>query len=219
MKKVAIILSGCGVYDGSEIHETVLTQLALARHKAEVTCVAPNIKQAHVYDHCTGEPVSGESCNVLSEAARLARGEIIAIEELDIEAQDAIIFPGGFGAAKNLCNYAFEGSSYTAEPAIDALVKKAHSAGKVLGFICISPTIAAVTLGSEQIEITIGNDLETAGVLQSKGVHHINCATDCIVVDSTHRIVSTPAYMLAQNILEVEAGINKLVAKVLEMAE
>jgi enhancing lycopene biosynthesis protein 2 len=148
----------------------------------------------------------------------LARGEIIPIDQLDMNAQDAVIFPGGFGAAKNLCNFAFEGSSYSVEPSIEAIVKQAHAAGKVLGFICISPAVAAGALGSEQIEITIGNDLETAGVLQSKGAHHINCQTDDIVVDSQHRIVSTPAYMLAQNLLEVEAGINKLVAKVLELA-
>ncbi|MGC6455174.1 MAG: isoprenoid biosynthesis glyoxalase ElbB [Coraliomargaritaceae bacterium] len=219
MKKVAIILSGCGVYDGSEIHETVLTQLALARHGAEVTCAAPNMKQAHVFDHYAGQVSDEESRNVLTESARLARGEIIEIESLDIKAQDAIIFPGGFGAAKNLCNYAFEGSSYSTQPIIEALIRKAHEMGKILGFICISPAVAAATLGSEQIEITIGNDLETAGALQSKGAHHINCASDDIVVDSQNRIVSTPAYMLAQNLLEVEVGINKLVDKVLEMAE
>lgn len=218
MKKVAIILSGCGVYDGSEIHETVLTQLALARHNAEVTCAAPNIEQAHVFDHLVGHVADGESRNVLTEAARLARGEIIDVQQLDINAQDAMIFPGGFGAAKNLCNFAFEGSSYTVEPTIEAAVKQAHAAGKVLGFICISPAVAAASLGSEQVEITIGNDLETAGILQSKGAHHIICKTEDIVVDSRQRIVSTPAYMLAQDLIEVEAGINKLVTKILEMA-
>lgn len=218
MKNVAIILSGCGVYDGSEIHETVLTQLALARHGANVTCAAPNIKQAHVFDHLAGEVSEGETRNVLTEAARLARGEIINVSELDVNAQDAVIFPGGFGAAKNLCNLAFEGASYSVEPAVEALVKQAHAAGKAIGFICISPAVAAAVLGAEQVEITIGNDLETAGALQSKGAHHVNCPADDIVVDPVRRVVSTPAFMLAKNLLEVEAGINKLVAKVLEMA-
>ena len=137
MKNVAIILSGCGVYDGSEIHETVLTQLALARHGANVTCAAPNIKQAHVFDHLAGEVSEGETRNVLTEAARLARGEIINVSELDVNAQDAVIFPGGFGAAKNLCNLAFEGASYSVEPAVEALVKQAHAADKAIGFISV----------------------------------------------------------------------------------
>ncbi len=219
MKNIAIILSGCGVYDGSEIHETVLTQLALARHKTQVTCAAPNVDQAHVYDHFSGEVVDKQSRNVLTESARLARGDIIDIDELDLDAQDAILFPGGYGAAKNLCNFAFEGSNYSVHPSVEAVVKNAHQAGKVIGFICISPTIAAAVLGTEQVKITIGNDIEAVGVLQSKGAHHINCPAEDIVVDSLHRIVSTPAYMVADNLLQVETGINKLVDKVLEMVE
>lgn len=218
MKNVAIILSGCGVFDGSEIHETVLTQLALARHGARITFAAPNINQAHVINHLAGEVSDGESRNVLIEAARLARGEIIDLSQLNVSEHDAIIFPGGFGAAKNLCDFAFEGASYSVTPSIEKLVKEARTEGKVIGFICISPLIAAATMGDEPVEITIGNDLETAGALQSKGAHHINCAVDDILVDPIRRIVSTPAYMLAENILEVETGINKLVTKVIEMA-
>ena len=218
MKKVAVILSGCGVYDGSEINETVLTLLALARAGAEVTCSAPDISQTHVINHLKGTIDEGAERNTLEEAARISRGEITPLTALDLKKQDAIIFVGGFGVAKNLSNLAFEGSAYKAIPEVSALIQQAHANKKAQGFICIAPVLAAAALGDQNVRLTIGNDSETAATIESKGARHVNCPVDGIVIDETHRIVTTPAYMLASNILEAEAGINKLVTEVLKLA-
>lgn len=218
MKKVAVVLSGCGVFDGSEIYETVLTLLALNRAGADITCTAPDIEQAHVINHAAGAEASGETRSVLTEAARLARGEITALSELNPADFDAVIFPGGFGAAKNLSTLAFDGPDYTVNPAVRTFIQNAHQAGCALGFMCIAPALAAEALGAQSVQLTIGNDAGTAAALQSKGALHQDCAVDQIVVDEANKLVTTPAYMLAENILQVENGINKLVAKVLELA-
>ena len=218
MKKVAVVLSGCGVYDGSEINETVLTLLALARAGAEVTCTAPDISQTHVINHPKGTVAEGAERNVLEEAARISRGDITPLDALDLEKQDAILFVGGFGVAKNLSNLAFKGAAYEAIPEISALIQKAHANKKAQGFICIAPVLAAAALGDKNVRLPIGNDSETAATLESKGAVHVDCPVDGIVIDETHRIVTTPAYMLASDILEAEAGINKLVTEVLKLA-
>ena len=106
-KNILVILSGCGVYDGAEIHESVLTLLALARHGASVTIAAPNKDQMHVINHATGDVMS-ESRNVMVEAARIARGQITDLSEIQSGDYDAVFIPGGFGAAKNLCTFATE---------------------------------------------------------------------------------------------------------------
>jgi enhancing lycopene biosynthesis protein 2 len=215
---VAVILSGCGVFDGSEIHESVLTLLALARAGAKVTCAAPEIAQRHVINHATGEEVEDEDRNVLEEAARISRGEIKSLDQLNIDELDAIIFPGGFGVAKNLSSLAFDGKAYDIDPIISSFIQEAHQAKKALGFICIAPALAAAALGSEKVRLTIGNDADTAAILESKGAQHIDCSVDDVVVDSANRVVTTPAYMLAENILQAEAGINKLVSELLKLA-
>jgi enhancing lycopene biosynthesis protein 2 len=219
MKKVAVILSGCGVYDGAEIHESVLTLLALDRAQATAVCTAPDIPQHHVVNHLTGEPAAGETRNVLVESARIARGKIQPLSQLNPTDVDAVILPGGFGAAKNLCNFALAGADFEVNPEVAAFVKAAHQAGKPVGFICIAPAIAARLFGPEQAEFTIGTDAGTADALQAAGGgRHVNCTVHNVVVDQRLKIVSTPAYMLAGRITEAEAGINKLVQAVLEMA-
>ena len=216
--KVAVILSGCGVFDGAEIHESVLTLLALARAGAKVTCAAPDIAQRHVINHATGEEVEDEDRNVLEEAARISRGEIEHVGQIKLDQVDAIIFVGGFGVAKNLSSLAFDGIDYDIDPIINSLIQDAHQQFKALGFICIAPVLAAAALGSKKVRLTIGNDADTAAILEHKGAQHVNCAVDEIVIDSSHRVVTTPAYMLAEDILQAEAGINKLVTTVLELA-
>jgi len=215
--KVAVILSGCGVFDGAEIYESVLTLLALARAGAKVTCAAPDITQRHVINHATGEKVEDEDRNVLEEAARIARGEIKRINELRLSELDAIIFVGGFGVAKNLSSLAFDGKAYDIDPIIQSLIQEAHQSGKALGFMCIAPALAASALGANKVRLTIGDDTDTAGILQSKGATHINCAVNDCVVDTANRVVTTPAYMLAEDILQAEAGINKLVTELLKL--
>lgn len=218
MKKVAVILSGCGAYDGAEIQEAVLTLLALDRAKAEVTCAAPDIAQKQVINHITGEEMVDDDRNVMTEASRITRGAIQSLDTLNPSEFDAVIFVGGFGAAKNLSSYAFDGPDYDVDPEILDLIQRAHEEGKPQGFLCISPVLAARALGSEGVQLTIGNDPKTAAALEVKGAKHVNCPVDEAVTDKANRVVSTPAYMLAKSVTEAEAGINKLVASVLKLA-
>jgi enhancing lycopene biosynthesis protein 2 len=217
MKKVAVILSGCGVYDGSEIHEAVLTLLALERAGAQTICAAPNIEQREVVDHLTGNIHHDEFRNAFEEAARIARGEISKLNELDPSSLDAIVFIGGFGVAKNLSSFAYDGAKYDVDPMIRDLIEEAYGAGKPLGFMCIAPILAAAVLGSKKITLTIGHDPETAAKIESRGARHLVCDADSVIVDSDHKIVTTPAYMEAQNILQAEAGINALVQSLLKL--
>ncbi|MEO0508296.1 MAG: isoprenoid biosynthesis glyoxalase ElbB [Verrucomicrobiota bacterium] len=218
MKNVAVILSGCGVYDGSEIHESVLTLLALDRGGAHVTCAAPDIAQKHVIDHANGSEMVDEDRNVMIEASRISRGVITPLDALKAHEFDALIFVGGFGAAKNLSSYAFDGPDYDVDPGVVDLIQSSHQAGKTLGFICIAPVLAARALGDKGVQLTIGNDADTASALEIKGAVHVACPVNEVVVDYENRVVSTPAYMLAESITEAEAGINKLVTAVLELA-
>ena len=214
-KKVAVILSGCGVYDGAEIYESVVTLLRLDQRGAQVQCFAPNIAQLHVINHLTGE-AQAESRNVLVESARIARGEIKDIREADAEDFDALIIPGGFGSAKNLSNFAIEGTGCTVQPDVLALTEAFAEAGKPVGLICISPALAAKIYGPG-VTCTIGNDAETAAALNKMGATHKDCAVSDIVEDKARKLVTTPAYMLAQSISEAASGINKLVDRVLEL--
>lgn len=217
MKKIGVVLSGCGVYDGSEIHEAVLTLLALSRHGAEVVCFAPDKNQADVINHLTGEPMA-ETRNVLTEAARIVRGDIRPLKEADASALDALIVPGGFGAAKNLSNFASQGAECRVEPELKALSLAMHAAGKPLGFICIAPAMLP-KIFDFPLRLTIGTDIDTAEVIEEMGGEHVPCPVDDIVVDEDNKIVTTPAYMLAQNIAEAAVGIDKLVDRVLVLTE
>ena len=214
-KKIAVILSGCGVYDGAEIHESVITLLRLDQRGTQVQCFAPDIAQSHVINHLTGEEMP-ESRNVLVESARIARGDVKDIREANAEDFDALIVPGGFGAAKNLSNFASAGAGCSLNPQVLALAEAFVEAGKPLGLICISPALAAKIYGPGGT-CTIGNDADTAAALDKMGAHHQACAVDDIVEDTARKLVSTPAYMLGKNISEVASGINKLVDRVLEL--
>ncbi|MCH4899810.1 MULTISPECIES: isoprenoid biosynthesis glyoxalase ElbB [Pseudomonas] len=214
-KKVAVILSGCGVYDGAEIYESVITLLRLDQRGAQVQCFAPNIAQLHVINHLTGEEMP-ESRNVLVESARIARGNVKDLREADVEDFDALIVPGGFGAAKNLSNFAIEGAGCTVQPQVLALAEAFAEAGKPVGLICISPALAAKIYGPG-VTCTIGNDADTAAAMNKMGATHEDCAVTDIVEDKARKLVTTPAYMLAQSISEAASGINKLVDRVLEL--
>lgn len=215
MAKVGLILSGCGVYDGSEIYESVLTLLALDRAGAEAVCMAPEKPQMHVINHLTGEVAEGESREVLVEAARVARGEIQPIGKVDPASLDALILPGGFGAAKNLSDFAVKGADCTVDESVAGMITAVREAGKPIGFICISPAIAAKVLGADKVKLTIGEDPDTAAALESMGAQHQNCGVTGIVVDETLGVVSTPTYMLGKRISEVAEGIEALVTEVL----
>jgi len=215
-KKVAVVLAGCGFYDGSEIHEAVLTLLALAQQGVSYQCLAPNIAQRHVINHASGEEVKGETRNVLVEAARIARGDIQDIAQARVEDFDAMIVPGGFGAAKNLCSFAIDGSAMTVQPDFLRFAQAMHRAGKPIGLICIAPTMAAQIFGAG-VECTIGNDRETAAAIEAMGAKHVACPVEKAVVDKRNKLVTTPAYMLAEHIGQAAQGIFACVNEVLAM--
>ena len=216
-KNIAVVLSGCGVYDGTEIHESVITLLRLSQRGAHVQCFAPNIAQLHVINHLTGEEMP-ESRNVLVESARIARGEIKDIREAKEDDFDALIVPGGFGAAKNLSSFATEGAACSVQPDVLALAEAFAEAGKPIGLMCISPAIAAKIYGPGVI-CTIGKDADTAAAVEKMGGTHQECEVSDIVEDKARKLVSTPAYMLAQSISEAASGINKMVDRVLELTQ
>ncbi|KOX66973.1 isoprenoid biosynthesis protein [Pseudomonas psychrophila] len=216
-KKVAVILSGCGVYDGAEIHESVITLLRLDQRGAKVQCFAPDIAQLHVINHLTGEQMP-ETRNVLVESARIARGEIKDVREAKVEDFDALIIPGGFGAAKNLSSFATEGAACTVQADVLCLAEAFAETGKPIGLMCISPAIAAKIYGPGVI-CTIGSDADTAAAVTKMGGSHEECEVSEIVEDKARKLVSTPAYMLATSISEAAAGINKMVDRVLELTQ
>lgn len=217
MKKIGVVLSGCGVYDGSEIHEAVLTLLALSRQGAEAVCFAPDKSQADVINHLTGEPMA-ETRNVLIEAARIARGAVQPLAQADASTLDALIVPGGFGAAKNLSTFASEGAECHVDPDLKRLAQALHTAGKPLGFICIAPAMLP-RIFDFPLRLTIGTDIDTAEIVEDMGGEHVPCPVDDIVVDEDNKIVTTPAYMLAQSIAEAATGIDKLVDRVLVLSQ
>ena len=217
-KKVGVILSGCGVYDGAEIHEAVITMLALDRHGAEMVLCAPDAPQLHVINHLTGEVAEGEQRNVLVESARIARGSIRDVAEVSADELDALILPGGFGAAKNLCDFAVSGPDCSVHPEVAELVRAVHDQGKAVAAICIAPALIAKVLGTEGPELTIGTDADTAGALETMGARHVSCPVTEFVVDRDRKLISSPAYMLAQSISEAAEGIEKTVAALMEMA-
>ncbi|POZ16866.1 isoprenoid biosynthesis protein ElbB [Lelliottia aquatilis] len=216
MKKVGVVLSGCGVYDGAEIHESVLTLLALAKQGAEAVCFAPDKNQLDVINHLTGEPMS-ETRNVLIEAARIARGNIQPLSLASADELDALIVPGGFGAAKNLSNFASQGSECRVDDGLKNLAQLMHAAGKPLGFMCIAPAMLP-KIFDFPLRLTIGTDIDTAELIEEMGGEHVPCPVEDIVVDEDNKIVTTPAYMLAQNIAEAAIGIEKLVERVLVLS-
>ncbi|MGL5951569.1 MULTISPECIES: isoprenoid biosynthesis glyoxalase ElbB [Providencia] len=216
MKSIAVILSGCGVFDGSEVHETVLTMLALSENNAEVYFFAPNEDQATVINHINGS-LKTEKRNQMEESARISRGKIAPLSSADANKLDALIIPGGFGVAKNLCNFAVKGSDCEINKELLSLVQAMYQQKKPLGLMCIAPVMLPKMLNTS-VKLTIGDDAETIAQIEKMGGQHVVCSVDDIVVDETHKVVTTPAYMLAQSIAEVNSGISKLVKKVLEMA-
>lgn len=218
MAKVGVLLSGCGVFDGAEIHEAVLTLLALDRAGAEIVCMAPNVDQAHVINHLTQE-VTAEKRNVLVESARIARGEIKDLKDVQAGDLDALIMPGGFGAAKNLSDFAFKGPQATVHPEVKRLLTDLAAAGKPIGAICIAPATLTKALADRKPEVTIGTDAGTASAIEAMGGRHKSCSVDMIHLDAGNKLVSTPAYMLGPGIKEVAQGIEKLVARVVELAK
>ncbi len=216
MKKIGVVLSGCGVFDGSEIHEATLALLAIDRAGCQAVCMAPNV-EFPVTNHLTKE-ASGESRNILTESARIARGKILDIAGVKAADLDAIVFPGGFGAAKNLCDFAMKGAAASINPEVARLLQEMAASSKPIGAICIAPVVIAAVLGKQlAATVTIGTDSGTAAEIEKTGAKHQECPVHEIVVDRKNKIVTTPAYMLATRISEVADGIDKCVKEVVSL--
>lgn len=218
-KRIGVVLSGCGVFDGSEIHEAVLTLLSLDRARAEILCMAPNRPQADVIDHRTGKPTQ-EKRNVLTEAARIARGKIRDIAEVRATDLDGIVLPGGFGAAKNLSTFAHDGADCKVDPEVTRLLREVHAADKPIAALCIAPAVLAALFGqSDHPEVTIGNDPGTAKAMERLGARHKNATVLDVVVDEKNKIVTSPCYMLDTHIADVAQGIERAVQALLTLTE
>ena len=213
-KKIAVILSGCGHQDGAEIHEATLTLWAIHKHGANYQCFAPDVKQHHVLNHITGQEMA-EQRNVLIESARIARGNILDLAEFNCDTVDGLVIPGGFGAAKNLCTYAFDGPDCSVNKDVERAVKTMHTAGKPIGALCIAPVILARLLGN--VKLTIGQDETTAENLTRMGSRHTTTLQGEITVDTDNKLVTTPCYMLDSRVDQIGQGADKLVKALLEL--
>jgi enhancing lycopene biosynthesis protein 2 len=213
MKNFAIILAGCGVYDGSEIHEAVMTMYAVTKNGAEYRIFAPDIAQHHVVNHLTGAEMP-ETRNVLVESARIARGKIQPLNKLDLRDFDALIFPGGFGVAKNLCSYAFKGPDCDVQPQVAKVLRDAMSKCKPIGALCISPVLLAKIVGDATI--TVGPDAEDAANVKAMGATHVATVHGDVVYDEKHRLFSTPCYQLESNIVQIAEDADSIVKAMLK---
>ncbi|XP_026937525.1 glutamine amidotransferase-like class 1 domain-containing protein 3, mitochondrial isoform X1 [Sagmatias obliquidens] len=223
--RVAVVLSGCGVYDGTELHEASSILVHLSRAGAEVQIFAPDIPQMHVIDHTKGQPSEGETRNVLTESARIARGKITDLAKLSAANHDAAVFPGGFGAAKNLSTFAVDGGDCKVNKDVERVLKEFHQAGKPIGLCCIAPVLAAKVLRS--VEVTVGHEQEeggrwphagTAQVIKALGAKHCVTGVTEAHVDRKNKVVTTPAFMCDTAFHHIHDGLGAMVSKVLELA-
>jgi enhancing lycopene biosynthesis protein 2 len=223
--RVGLVLSGCGVMDGSEIHEAVSILVCLDRRGAQILYMAPDVDQAKVINHLTGKPTPGQKRNVLVESARIARGKIRDIAEVRGDDVDALCFPGGYGAVMNLSDYATNPQNPTVHPDVARLMREVHDARKPIGLACIAPVLAAAVLGSTGAgqpqphppRLTIGNDPETARAIEAMGAQHVHVGPTEVVVDEDHRMVSTPCYMNDVGPWTVFQGAERMVEEVLRL--
>ncbi len=211
-KRFAVILAGCGVFDGSEIHEAIMTLYAIMKNQGEYEIFAPDIEQHHVINHITGKEMN-ETRNVLIESSRIARGNINPISDFKAEDFDAVIFPGGFGVAKNLSDFAFQGENCTVNPGVEKVVRDMVKQSKPVGALCISPAIMAKIL--DKPELTIGQDEDTADLLENMGARHKKTGHGEVVIDEKYKLVTSPCYMLEANIMDIAEGTDAVVKEII----
>jgi len=221
---VAVILAGNGVYDGSEVHEASAVMINLHRNNAEYSVYAPDIPQMHVINHTNGEEMT-ETRNVLVESARIARGKISPLSKLNAADHSAVILPGGFGAAKNLSNFAVKNAEMEVIPELEQALRAFHAAKKPIGLCCIAPVIAArlfkgeVTMGGETEEDGKWPYAGATGAVAAMGATHIAKSVHEVHIDTENRIVTTPAFMCETKLHEIHDGVGAMVKAVLELAE
>ena len=215
MKKIAVILSGCGFKDGSEITEAISSLICLSQEGVEYQCFAPDMDFTST-NHASGE--AADTRNLLVESSRISRGDITNLNELDEKQFDGLLFPGGFGAALHLCDWAQKGSNCSVLPKIESTIKDFHGASKPIGAICISPVLLAKVLGPNGVTLTIGTDKETAQEINKTGAEHEDCSVNEYISDRENKVLSTPAYMFDAKPNQVFSGISKMFRELVEMA-
>ncbi len=216
MKKIAVVLSGCGFLDGSEITEAISVLISLSECQAQYQVFAPALPLQEI-DHVRQE-ATGKTRDVLSESARIARGHVQDLANLKASAFDGLVFPGGYGAAKNLSNWAQAGAQSKVHPQVDRVIQEFHSASKPICALCIAPVLLAQVLREENLSITIGNDKETAAEIHKTGAEHVECAVDDFVTDRLNKVITSPAYMYTATPYAVYTGIRKAVRELVEMS-
>ena len=216
MKKIAVVLSGCGYLDGAEITESVSTLISLSELGADYTVFAPD-DNLSVVNHNTSEGESAER-NILAEAARISRGNVKPLTDLKVDDFDALVMPGGFGAAKNLSKFATAGSGGEILLSVKEAIQGFHAESKPVGAICISPALVAMSLGDKGVELTIGNDKDTAAEIEKTGAVHVDCEVTDYVTDRENKVITTPAYMYDAKPHEVFTGIRNMLKELVEMA-
>ena len=220
MAKIGVILSGCGVKDGSEIHEATLTLAAIDRLGHDYLCMAPHKSQAAVINHFAGKTSEGEVRNIVFESARIARGQIRDLATVAASEIDAVVLPGGFGAVANLCDYAVKGADCEIDPQVERFLKEVYSQRKPIGAMCIAPVVVARAFRDAEnisLKLTVGTDEQTAAAIRAMGHRHENRDVDELCVDLENRVVTTACYMSATRISEVEIATTKLIAEVVAL--
>ena len=215
-KTVAVVLSGCGVFDGAEINEVVLSLLSLEENGIQYECFAPDIEQHHVINHLNGEATT-ETRNVLQESARIVRGHCKPLTELKSMNYDGLLVPGGFGVAKNLSNLALEGAEFAIYDPFLTVCRAFKSQHKPAAYLCIAPALLGKIYDDVKVQCTIGHDPHFTDIIQTTGGEHVNTAVNEIVIDVENKVLSTSCYMLAENICQARSGITKLVSALNEM--
>jgi enhancing lycopene biosynthesis protein 2 len=226
--KIGVLLSGNGVYDGSEIHESVFTLLAIDENKGEAVCMAPNVEQHHVVNHITGDEMD-EKRNVLVEAARIARGAISDLAEVKASDLDALVIPGGFGAAKNLTKWAFSGPDGDIDPEVERIINEFVTAQKPIVGLCMGPTVIAKALEGANLNerLTVGTTSEaspyeiaaiSAGMEKTGAVAEMKSIRE-ISVDAKNRIITAPCYMMEASITDVRTNIKQAIDKLFDLLE
>ena len=215
MKKFAIVLAGCGRFDGAEINEAVTLMLAVSQHHCEFRCFAPDRAQTEVIDHATGKKVSNAKRNILAEASLIAREEVLPIEQFKAEDYDGLLFSGGFGAAKNLCDYAYKGADMEVQPDVARAILEMHAAGKAIGGMCIAPVMFAKLIPG--VCVTLGNDgTPDAENVFKMGANHVQTENGDVLADNEHHVFTTPAFMLDATLKDVYDGAYNLIDAILE---
>lgn len=200
MKRVAMILSGCGVNDGSEMTEAAGLIIALSQAGYAIRFYAPDRAQHDVIDHAAARPMQ-DTRNILVESARIARGQIEPLSALSTAHADAVVLPGGFGVAKNLSNFAARGQDARLAPDVAEALAPFLAAGKPLVALCAAPLVLGLLArdaGIEGARLTFGHEAEGTELIQAIeawGQKHVEMPVDEACIDSRHHLVSVPAYM------------------------